>query len=163
MCSRWFTLTGRLALKGCLGSHRLSQLMRGDGGDRSTSHRETDAVKTVRVPWKNTASTSWAQQIRADHNKVDQRSQSSAARKSLSSGSTSCTLGSNLFIRYRSLSLTVLKWATVCFIAYKWIICKKCFFFFQSCTVSLWTCDNWRVKRKWTCQCCHISLNCINF
>lgn len=102
---RWFTLSGRLVLKGCLGSHRVSQLMGGDGGDRSASHRETDAVKTARATWQNTASTSRAQQIRADHNKTDQSRRSSAARKPLSSGNTSCTLCSNLSIRYRSLSL----------------------------------------------------------
>lgn len=70
-CSRWFVLNGRLVLKGCLGSHCVSQLMRGEGRDGCTSHRETDTVKTMKEPWLNTASTSRAQQVGADHNKVD--------------------------------------------------------------------------------------------
>lgn len=50
MSGRWFALSGRLALKGCLGSHRVSRLMRGEGRDGPAPRRETDAVKTMRVP-----------------------------------------------------------------------------------------------------------------
>lgn len=72
MCGRWFTLSVRLVLKGCLGSHRVSQLMRGDGKDRSISHRETDAVKTVRVPWQNTAGPSRANKSRSQQSGPEQ-------------------------------------------------------------------------------------------
>lgn len=57
-------MSGRLVLKGCPGSHGASRLTRGDGRDRSASHRETDAVKTRPAP---------AEQIRAGHNKGHQR------------------------------------------------------------------------------------------
>lgn len=40
MSSRWFVLSGRLALKGCLGSHCVSQLIRGEGRDGLTPHTE---------------------------------------------------------------------------------------------------------------------------
>lgn len=50
MCGRWFALSGRRVLKGCLGSHRVSQLMRGEGRDGPAPHTQTGLVKTMRVP-----------------------------------------------------------------------------------------------------------------
>lgn len=44
----WFALSGRPILKSCLG-HCVSEPMRAEGRDRRTPHRETDAVKTMRV------------------------------------------------------------------------------------------------------------------
>lgn len=58
MSDRWFALSGVRVLKGCLGSHRVSQLMRGEGRDGPAPHGETDVVKTMRVLQQNTVNTS---------------------------------------------------------------------------------------------------------
>lgn len=82
MSSRWFALSGRLALKGCLGSHCVSQLIRGEGRDGLAPHTERQTQsKQWEGPGKTRPASDKAQQIRADHNKAKRSSQSSAARR----------------------------------------------------------------------------------